>query len=127
MHKHEPKVSVIMGIYNCSEPLQYSINSIMDQSYTNMELIMCDDGSTDDTFSIAKKYADEFHNITVLQNERNYGLAYSLNKCLEFTKGEYIARQDGDDRSTTFRFEKQVQVLDAYDEFDIVKIGRAHV
>jgi len=125
MHKHDPKVSVIMGIYNCSETLHESIASIMGQSYTNWELIMCDDGSSDDTFSIAKKYADEFHNITVLQNERNYGLAYSLNKCLEFTKGKYIARQDGDDRSTTFRFEKQMQVLDAYDEFDIVSSGMA--
>src|SRR5699024_11775339 len=80
MHKSNPKISVIMGIYNCSETLHESISSIIDQSFTNWELIMCDDGSTDDTFSIAKKYADVFDNIIVLQNERNYGLAYSLDR-----------------------------------------------
>ena len=56
------KVSVIMGIYNCQDTLCNSIDSIINQTYDNWELIMCDDMSTDDTYKIAKSYVDKYPN-----------------------------------------------------------------
>ncbi|MFA1820255.1 glycosyltransferase [Virgibacillus oceani] len=123
MHNMNPKISIIMGIYNCAATLHESIDSLLNQTYTNWELIMCEDGSTDDTLTIAKKYAKKNANIFLIQNEKNLGLAHSLNKCMEVSKGEYIARQDGDDLSKTDRLERQVQVLDNHAEFDIVSSG----
>src|SRR5699024_2253424 len=92
-------VSVIMGIYNCEETLSQSINSIIDQTYTDWELILCDDCSLDNTYNIAKTFADQLKNIVLLKNSKNEGLNYTLNKCLRYAKGQYIARMDGDDIS----------------------------
>ena len=55
-----PEISVIMGIYNCADTLPSAIDSILAQTYTDWELIMCDDGSTDNTFCIARKYAEQY-------------------------------------------------------------------
>ncbi len=106
------KISIIMGIYNCERYLEESINSILNQTYKNWELIMCDDGSKDKTFEIAKKYQEKYSNkIILLKNEENKGLNYTLNKCLEKAKGRYIARQDGDDISVSTRFEKEIDFM----------------
>lgn len=113
MRKLDPKVSVIMGIYNCEKTLEESIKSIINQTYPNWELIMCDDGSTDDTYQIAKKYSEKYSNIILIQNESNKGLNYTLNHCLNYATGKYIARQDGDDLSLPDRFEKQVNILES--------------
>ena len=123
MHNMNPKISIIMGIYNCAATLQESIDSLLKQSFTSWELIMCEDGSTDDTYRIAKEYVSKYDNIFLIQNEKNLGLAHSLNKCLKISKGEYVARQDGDDLSKTDRLERQVQVLDNHPEYDIVSSG----
>ena len=113
----EKKVSVIMGIYNCASTLDESIGSILNQSYSNWELIMCDDGSMDDTYQKAlfhkKKYGDR---IILLRNEHNMGLNYTLNKCLEVATGDYVARMDGDDISLPTRFEKEVKYLEEHSE-----------
>ncbi|MGV7063775.1 glycosyltransferase family 2 protein, partial [Bacillus velezensis] len=72
----QPKISVIMGIYNCEETLAESIESILSQSYKNWELIMCDDASTDGTYQIARRYADHYgERITLIQNKTNQRLA----------------------------------------------------
>jgi len=125
MSNTHPKVSIIMGIYNCSSTLCESIDSLLAQTYTNWELIMCDDGSTDETYSIAKGFANKFENMMVLRSDRNYGLAYSLNQCLKKSTGKYIARQDGDDRSLPSRLETQVKLLNNHPEFDIVSSSMA--
>ena len=94
-----PKISVIMGIYNCANTISGSIESIINQTYEDWELIMCDDGSIDTTFDVAKEYQKKYpQKIILLKNKRNRGLNYTLNKCLEIAKGEYIARMDGDDQ-----------------------------
>lgn len=73
------KISVIMGIYNCSPTLDEAIESIINQTYENWELIMCDDGSTDDTYKKALKYREKYgEKILVLKNEQNKGLNYTL-------------------------------------------------
>lgn len=115
------KVSVIMGIYNCEKTLGEAIESIISQTYENWELIMCDDGSRDETYHLAQMYADRFpEKIKVIQNHKNLGLNQTLNNCLVCATGEYIARMDGDDLSTPERFEKEVLFLNTHPEYAIV-------
>lgn len=114
------KVSVIMGIYNCEATLAEAIESILSQTYQNFEMILCDDGSTDETYHVANQYASNHDNIILLKNERNMGLNFTLNKCLKSATGDYIARMDGDDISSPERFEKEVTFLDSHPEFAIV-------
>lgn len=119
----KPKVSIIMGIYNCQDTIRVAINSIINQSYKNWELIMCDDGSTDRTYEIAKDYEDIDNRIKVLKNDKNKGLAYSLNKCIEESSGEYIARHDADDYSKKNRLEIELKFLDNNKEYGFVSSG----
>lgn len=116
----KPLVSVIMGVYNTAESLPRSIQSILDQTYTNWELIMCDDCSTDNTYEVALEYAKKYPNIKVVKNEKNMRLAYSLNHCLKYAQGEYVARMDADDICLPERFEKQVQLLNMHKEYMVV-------
>ena len=115
------KVSIIMGIYNCADTLSEAIDSILNQTYTDWKLIMCDDGSIDNTYEIAKKYVDLFPDkIMLIQNEKNMGLNYTLNHCLKYVEGEYVARMYGDDISLPERFEKEVNFLDQHPEYAII-------
>lgn len=117
----KPKISVIMGIYNCSNTLSEAIDSILNQSFSDWELIMCDDGSTDNTFQIATTFQKQFPNkIILLKNNKNYGLNFTLNKCLKSASGEYIARMDGDDRCSEDRFEKEITTLEQELDISIV-------
>lgn len=115
-----PKVSVIMGIYNGEKTMERAIDSIIAQTYADWELIICDDCSTDNTYKIATEYAEKDSRIKVIQNEMNMRLAYSLNHCLSVAKGEYIARMDDDDICLPERFEKQVRYLDEHPEMAVV-------
>lgn len=121
MRNNYPKISIIMGIYNCEETLRDSINSIIEQSYKNWELVMCDDCSNDNTYNIALEYAKKYPNkIKLIKNKTNITLAPTLNRCLQFTTGEYIARQDGDDLSLSNRLEVQLDFLEKNQEYDLV-------
>lgn len=113
-------VSIIMGVHNCSKTLDASILSIIHQSYPDWEFIICDDGSSDDSYEIAKRYALNDNRIKLIKNDINCGLAASLNKCLSLITGKYIARQDGDDISEPERLTRQVQFLDDHSEFAMV-------
>ena len=96
MYEKDPVISVIMGIFNCGDTLSEAIECIVNQTFSDWELIMCDDGSNDDTYEIAISYKEKYpEKIIVLQNEKNRGLNYTLNKCLKQAKGKYIARMDG--------------------------------
>lgn len=108
------KVSIIMGIYNCEKTLTDTIDSIINQSYDNWELIMCDDGSIDKTIKIAKKYSDKENKIKLIVHENNYGLAKSLNDCLKWATGDFIMRHDSDDLMVRDRIEKQVSYMNRY-------------
>lgn len=116
----QKKVSIIMGIYNCANTLEEAIASILTQTYQDWELIMCDDGSQDNTYEVATSFSKKYENIIVFQNERNMGLNYTLNRCLEKANGKYIARMDGDDISLPTRLEKEVFFLDQHKEYAIV-------
>ena len=118
------KVSVIMAAYNSEKTIAESIDSILNQTFSDWEFIICDDGSTDATFQIIQKYAAEYPDkIIVIRNERNSKLPYSLNHCLKYAKGEYIARMDADDRSYPDRLEKQYTYLVSHPEIDVVGAG----
>lgn len=114
------KVSVLMGIYHCADTLEQAVASIQNQTYGNWELILCDDGSKDDTYAVAKRLADEDARIVLIKNDTNLGLNKTLNKCLHLASGEYIARMDGDDLCDASRFEKQVSFLDNNPDIGIV-------
>lgn len=115
-----PLVTVIMGAYNCETTLHKAIDSIIAQTYTNWEFVICDDCSTDKTIEILKEYEQRDSRIKALHNETNKKLAASLNACLAVAKGEYIARMDADDECFPNRFEKQVAFLENNPEIDVV-------
>lgn len=115
------KISILMGIYNCAATLPEAIDSILAQTYTNWELIMCDDGSKDNTIEVAMEYVAGYSDkIKLLKNEKNMGLNFTLNKCLEHATGEYIARMDGDDSCSCLRFEKEIEYLEDHLEYSLV-------
>jgi len=116
-------VSVIMGVYSaCSNliVLQSSIESIQKQTFTNFEFIICDDGSTDNTYKEIKKLVQYDKKVILIKNEVNMGLAYTLNRCLEVAKGKYIARMDADDISAPNRLEEQVSFLNRNSQYVLV-------
>lgn len=116
-----PMISVIMGIYNCEKTLPLSIESVLNQTYQNFELILCDDGSTDGTYEVAEKYKNSNpEKIILIKNDSNKGLNYTLNHCLEYARGKYIARMDGDDASLPERFETEVKYLESHPEITIL-------
>ena len=89
------KVSIIMGIYNCATTLPEAIDSIFAQTYSDWQLILCDDGSKDGTYVVAKAYQERLPDkIILLKNEENMGLNHTLNRCLQVAAGEYVARMD---------------------------------
>lgn len=116
-----PRVSVLMPVYNVEKYVNEAVDSILAQSFTDFELIILDDCSTDGTADLVKEYADE--RIVYHCNEKNLGLANNLNVGLSLAKGELIARMDGDDISFPDRFRIQVDFLDKHTDIDLCSCG----
>jgi len=115
------KISVIMACYNCESTVGKTIDSILEQTYEDWELIICNDCSTDNTMAVLLNYQKKFPNkIKIIENDTNKKLPASLNHCLMYATGKYIARMDGDDTSHPKRFEKQVKYLQEHPEIDLV-------
>lgn len=104
-------VSVLMSVYNGAPTLEKAAASVLAQTYRNLELILCDDASTDDTWRIMQRIAAQDARVTIFQNKTNRGLGASLNGCLSRAGGEYIARQDADDVSDPDRIERTMDFL----------------
>lgn len=118
------KISVIMATYNCEKTVEKAIDSILAQTYENWVMIICDDGSTDGTLEILRRYEREYPGkFVIIRNDKNSKLPYSLNHCLQYVQTDLVARMDGDDWSTPDRFEKQVAFLKAHPEYDLVGTG----
>jgi glycosyltransferase involved in cell wall biosynthesis len=109
-----PKITVIMPVYNCELYIQEAVESILNQTYSDFELLIIDDASSDQTVSIIKKYNDP--RIQLIEKPLNTGYTNSLNYGLLLAKGKYIARMDGDDISLPKRFAKQVAYMEAHPE-----------
>ena len=118
--QNKKTISVIMGVRNGGERFVNAVESIEAQTYADWEFIICDDGSTDDTYEKLLAYAEHKNKFKIIKNETNVGLAATLNHCIEHCSGEYIARMDDDDFSYPERFEKQVAYLEAHPEIAFV-------
>lgn len=103
------KISIIMPVYNVEKYIHASIESLLNQTFKNFELIIINDGSHDDTDKIIRSFEDDRINYVI--NPENKGLIYSLNVGLSMATGEYVARMDGDDICVLNRLEKQAKFL----------------
>lgn len=108
---NNPKVSVIMPVYNGEPFLLEAVDSILAQTYTDFELLVINDGSTDDTVAILQSYDDP--RIMLIHNDGNLGLIATLNRGIDLARGEYLVRMDCDDISLPERLRKQADFLDA--------------
>lgn len=90
-------VTVIVPVYNASEHIRLCLDSVLNQTYKNIELILINDGSTDNSLKIIKKYQQQYPNIIKIINQKNSGVAAARNKGLEFAKGYYVMFSDNDD------------------------------
>jgi glycosyltransferase involved in cell wall biosynthesis len=107
----KPLVSIIMPVYNASKFIEEAIDSVLDQTYKNWELIAVDDGSKDNSLEILQNYAKKHKNIKVFKNKKNLGVGKTTNFALSKAKGRFIARFDSDDYMPSYRIEKQVNYL----------------
>jgi glycosyltransferase involved in cell wall biosynthesis len=105
-----PKISILMPVYNAEAYLDQTIQSILFQTFDNFEFLIIDDKSTDNSLNVIKKYKDA--RIKLYENEVNLGYVKSLNFLIQYTTGEYLARQDNDDISNLNRLQEQIKFLD---------------
>lgn len=112
-----PLVSVIIPMYNAQEYIVESLESILNQTYKNIEIIIIDDASTDNSVNLVKQYTDD--RITLLCNRHNLRQSKTRNKLLDISKGKYIANMDADDISMPDRIQKQVEYMEKNKDVDI--------
>jgi glycosyltransferase involved in cell wall biosynthesis len=115
-----PKISIVMPAYNSEKFLGEAVQSILNQTFTDFEFIIINDGSNDNTLSILKKFAQSDKRIKLFSRE-NKGLVYTLNEGLHYAKSPLLARMDADDISRPQRLQKQFEFITKKDEF--VAIG----
>ena len=116
-----PRVTVLMPTYNVAPYVREAIDSVMQQTYHDFELLVIDDCSTDNTVEVVRNIDDP--RIHIIQNEKNVGLAENLNRGLSHITTEYVARMDGDDIAETFWLEREVAILDNHPEIGICSGG----
>ncbi|TCB80443.1 glycosyltransferase family 2 protein [Acinetobacter sp. ANC 4173] len=121
--ENAPIISVGIPFYNAEKYLAFAIQSVLCQSYTNWELILVDDGSTDNSLKIAKEFACEDQRIRVFCDGENKKLPYRLNQLIKESKGKFIARMDADDIMHPSRLEMQLKYLLENNAFDLVSTG----
>lgn len=112
-----PKVTVLMPVYNGEKYLGEAIESILNQTFTDFEFLIINDGSTDKSIEIIQSYKDS--RIRLIHHEKNFGLIVALNKGLDLAQGEYIVRMDCDDISLPERLKKQVEFMDVHPEIGV--------
>ncbi len=119
MQNNAPTVSVVMSCYNRKDYIAESIESILNQTYSDFEFIILDNASTDGTSDIIKDFASKDKRIVYIQNEKNKGLITNLNTGLSLARGKYIARMDDDDISYITRFQKQIEFMDSHPDIAV--------
>ncbi len=120
-----PCISVLMGVHNGADVLARAVDSILNQSRDDFELVLCDDASTDGTWALLEEYARRDKRVRLLRNGRNLGLGATLNRCLAEARGAYIARMDDDDFSHPQRFARQLDFLKAHPDVAFVGCNAA--
>lgn len=125
-YKSTPKVSIIMPCYNSEKYIEKAIQSVLEQTYRNFELIIIDDDSTDKTWEIIEQYAKkDFRVICTRKSENEKGISKSMNKGIEMARGKYITRMDSDDIIIPEKILRQVQFLDENEEYGICSVNIA--
>ena len=114
-----------MATHNSAAFLKNSIESILNQTYSDLELIICDDASTDNSFAIAREYEKKDKRVRVLKNEHNLGAAQTRNLCISKTTGKFIAIQDSDDISDINRLGILFKALKENPEYSFVSCSEA--
>ncbi|MDJ0508873.1 MAG: glycosyltransferase family 2 protein [Crocosphaera sp.] len=112
------KVSVCIPTYNRSHYLKYAVNTVLSQTYSDFELIICDDGSPDNTPDVVAEFKDS--RIRYIRHEKNIGRSLNMRSGFEAAKGEYFIKFDDDDGLTPEFLEKTVKVLDESKKVDFV-------
>jgi len=111
---NDPLISILMSAHNAENTIKDAVRSIQTQTYNNLEIFIIDDGSSDSTYAVLKKMANQDSRIKLLKNEVNIGLTKSLNILVNSCAGSIIARQDADDTSLPHRIEIQLKILQSY-------------
>lgn len=114
------KLSVVLPVYNGEKTIENTLLSLISQSYNDFELVVCIDGTSDNSINIINQYADKFSNLKILQNPDNLGLGATMNKLVANASGEYIAVAEQDDFYYPERLELQVNLLDNNKEYGMV-------
>jgi glycosyltransferase involved in cell wall biosynthesis len=115
-----PLVSVAMPVFNAGRHLRLAVLSIVKQTFTDWELLLIDDGSTDSALQDIADIRD--HRIRILQDGKNKGLAVRLNEAIDLARGRYFARMDQDDVSYPERFARQIEALEKDPSLDLVAV-----
>jgi len=111
----EPLLSIIMPVYNCEKYVSHAIQSVIDQTYRNWELFVCDDGSSDESWNKIKSYCVKDVRIHIYRNNENIGKVGTVNWLFQKCSGKYLTVHDADDWSEKDRFEKQIHYLSIND------------
>lgn len=122
-----PLITVLMPCYNVAEFIDRSLPSVLSQTYEDLEVLLIDDGSTDDTPAKLQEYAAKDPRIRVVINEKNLGLIRTLNLGIDLSKGEFIARMDADDISEVNRLETLYNVLDRNPDLDAISASAEYI
>lgn len=119
MIENLPLVSIIFASYNAEKYIEEAVDSIINQTYDNLEIIIVDDCSSDDTWKILEKYASKDNRIVLYRNQENSKLPFSLNFAIKKANGKYLARMDADDISLPIRIEEQVRFMETNEDIGI--------
>ena len=146
LHKNKvPLVTIGLPFYNAEKTLASAVKSVLIQTYDNFEFILIDDRSTDNSIAIAENLTAMDDRIKLVKGDKNIGISFRLNQIIDMASGEYIVRMDADDLMLPDKIEKQMMVLLADPQLDLIdcnayiinkwdclvgkrkEIGRAHV
>lgn len=120
-----PMLSIVMPLYNAAPFVGEAIQSILNQSFKDFELIIIDDGSTDNSLKIAQSFSDK--RIRIIHNDRNRGIVYTRNRGLQEMKGRYFAPFDADDIAHPDKFSIQLEFMEKHPEFGLVGTWAHHI
>ncbi len=115
--EHHPLVSIAMPVYNGERFITEAIASILNQTYKNIELLIIDDGSTDNSMALVGSFSDD--RIRIFKNDKNCGVSYTRNRALDLAKGEYLAWMDCDDISLPNKIELQVAFMEQHADIGV--------
>jgi len=122
-----PTLSVVMPAFNAERYIGRAIESILDQTYADLELIIYMDAPTDDTVEVARRHAEHDDRVRILENDQNVGVSVGLNRAVATARGSFIGRMDADDIAVPNRFERQMELIQSNPEIAIVGSDAVHI